>query len=438
MLRWLLPMFITAVCVPTFVFAAGTTPVSVFSADGKIVKTISVPTTVSIGSVTAVDLGTDGVAELVTGSAAGYVPMVSVLRQNGSVIGNFNAYDARATMGINVAACDVTGDGVVDIITAPKRGGGPHIRVFDSYGKRIQSEFFAGDSSLTAGTTITCADVTGDGQTDIITATHVADSVRVNAWSAAGNALATSTFPTDANSSVSVAAGSIDSSGTAGVVVRITQKEKSIVIYTQHESGSFRETRRVEISGSAQGQSSLAIIGNVAVTTSAANGKPTARTVEGSTTYTPSSSALGSLTLGVMNEKGTPSLLAAPVSASPTAGYANKKLVVDLSEQRLTAYGDGQPVASFLISSGLRATPTPVGNFSIMAELPSHRYIGLGYDFKNVKWNLRFKRGYYIHTAYWHNNFGHPMSHGCINMREAEAKWVYDFADIGTPLEIVK
>ena len=53
-----------------------------------------------------------------------------------------------------------------------------------------------------------------------------------------------------------------------------------------------------------------------------------------------------------------------------------------------------------------------------------------------IKWNLRFKPRYYIHTAYWHNNFGHRMSHGCINTREADAEWIYHWAEIGTPVVI--
>jgi lipoprotein-anchoring transpeptidase ErfK/SrfK len=47
---------------------------------------------------------------------------------------------------------------------------------------------------------------------------------------------------------------------------------------------------------------------------------------------------------------------------------------------------------------------------------------------------MYFYRGYAIHGTYWHNNFGRPMSHGCVNMRTGDAAWVYNWAPIGTPV----
>jgi lipoprotein-anchoring transpeptidase ErfK/SrfK len=43
---------------------------------------------------------------------------------------------------------------------------------------------------------------------------------------------------------------------------------------------------------------------------------------------------------------------------------------------------------------------------------------------------------YYIHGAYWHHNFGHPMSHGCINVAYANMEGLYNWADVGTPITI--
>jgi lipoprotein-anchoring transpeptidase ErfK/SrfK len=61
---------------------------------------------------------------------------------------------------------------------------------------------------------------------------------------------------------------------------------------------------------------------------------------------------------------------------------------------------------------------------------------GPGYSVPNVKWNTYFDGGIAFHTAYWHNNFGQPMSHGCVNMREADAKTVYDFLPLGTLVHV--
>jgi lipoprotein-anchoring transpeptidase ErfK/SrfK len=60
----------------------------------------------------------------------------------------------------------------------------------------------------------------------------------------------------------------------------------------------------------------------------------------------------------------------------------------------------------------------------------------MNYDLPNVPWVASFKGPYTIHGAYWHHNFGHPMSHGCVNMKVSEAKIIYDWAEIGTPVII--
>ena len=57
---------------------------------------------------------------------------------------------------------------------------------------------------------------------------------------------------------------------------------------------------------------------------------------------------------------------------------------------------------------------------------------GPGYSLPNVEWVSYFVKSYAIHGTYWHNNFGTPMSHGCVNMRVREAKWLFNWAPKGT------
>ena len=84
------------------------------------------------------------------------------------------------------------------------------------------------------------------------------------------------------------------------------------------------------------------------------------------------------------------------------------------------------------MSAGLANTPTVAGQFRIQTKLVSTRMRGPGYDLPNVPYTMYFYRGYAIHGTYWHNNFGHPMSHGCVNLRTADAAWLFDWASIGT------
>lgn len=126
---------------------------------------------------------------------------------------------------------------------------------------------------------------------------------------------------------------------------------------------------------------------------------------------------------------------AAPASPpSPSAPAAGRWIDVNLRTQRLTAYQGDTPVFSALISGGLPRTPTVVGRFAIYAKLTSTRMTGPGYDLPGVPYTMYFYRGYAIHGTYWHNNFGHPMSHGCVNMRTQDAAWLFNWASIGTPV----
>lgn len=107
---------------------------------------------------------------------------------------------------------------------------------------------------------------------------------------------------------------------------------------------------------------------------------------------------------------------------------------VDLSEQMMIIYEGDQPVRGFVVSTGLPGTPTVTGTFNIRMKVRSQTMSGgdpaLGnyYNLPNVEWVQYFYDDYGFHGTYWHNNFGHPMSHGCVNMTNADAKWLFDWA----------
>lgn len=114
----------------------------------------------------------------------------------------------------------------------------------------------------------------------------------------------------------------------------------------------------------------------------------------------------------------------------------NKHISISIKEQRLRAYENGQLVNTFYISSGRWGYYTPRGNFSVLNKVPVVRYQWSygnnhpdNYDLGNVPYNLRIMPHIYIHYAYWHNNFGKPMSRGCINVNLKDSKWIYRWAD---------
>lgn len=113
-----------------------------------------------------------------------------------------------------------------------------------------------------------------------------------------------------------------------------------------------------------------------------------------------------------------------------------KSINVNLKTQTLTYFYGPYEVGQFLISSGVARLPTPPGGYQILKKVPVVNYRGVGYYYPKTKWNLMFKQqragNLYIHGAYWHHNFGHPMSHGCVNVSYKDMESLYNWADVGT------
>jgi lipoprotein-anchoring transpeptidase ErfK/SrfK len=122
-----------------------------------------------------------------------------------------------------------------------------------------------------------------------------------------------------------------------------------------------------------------------------------------------------------------------------------KHIYVDLSTQKLHAYQGTEKVMETFISSG-KWNRTPVGNYNVWLRLRATRMSGGSgadyYNLPNVPYTMFFYGDYGIHGAYWHNNFGHAMSHGCVNMRIVDARDLYNWAEgpsagkKGTPVSV--
>lgn len=113
-----------------------------------------------------------------------------------------------------------------------------------------------------------------------------------------------------------------------------------------------------------------------------------------------------------------------------------KRIDVDLSTQKMVAYEDEKPIFNFTISSGKPWTPTPTGEFKTSTKLLSQRMRGSGYNLLNVSYVVYFYQSYAIHGTYWHNNFGWPMSHGCVNLRTLDMALLYSWIDYSIKIKI--
>jgi len=122
--------------------------------------------------------------------------------------------------------------------------------------------------------------------------------------------------------------------------------------------------------------------------------------------------------------------------AKPAVGNGVRWIDVNLSEQRLYAYEGDVAMNMFVVSTGTWATPTVTGTFKIWNKTRIQDMSGPGYYLPNVPYVMYFYKDYGIHGTYWHNNFGTPMSHGCINLTIPDAEWLYSWAYEGMTVKV--
>lgn len=121
---------------------------------------------------------------------------------------------------------------------------------------------------------------------------------------------------------------------------------------------------------------------------------------------------------------------------------STKRIVIDISEQSLSAYEGNELFLKAPVSTGVNATPTSLGTFWIYRKTPSRYMQGpipdvseKAYDLPGVPWDLYFTEGgAVIHGAYWHDKFGTRWSNGCVNLTPENARTLYYWADVGVPV----
>jgi hypothetical protein len=136
----------------------------------------------------------------------------------------------------------------------------------------------------------------------------------------------------------------------------------------------------------------------------------------------------------------TPGNVTVPPPGAPK--HLAKWIEVDLTNQYLRAWQYDQRVYGTYVSTGTWRTPTPAGTFRVYHKILSHAMSGgtPGVDYyylPNVPHSMYFREGgYAIHGAYWHSNWGTPMSRGCVNLPLGAAEWLYNWTPVGTTVWI--
>ena len=130
--------------------------------------------------------------------------------------------------------------------------------------------------------------------------------------------------------------------------------------------------------------------------------------------------------------------VARAVKAPNGVPSGSKWVHVDLGEQTLVAYEGGKPVYATVISSGKEGYEPPTGLFKVQQKYISTTMnatdpIDGFYEVEEVPWTLYYHRGYALHGAYWHTDFGKVRSHGCTNIAPVDARWIYYWSDPEVP-----
>lgn len=130
-------------------------------------------------------------------------------------------------------------------------------------------------------------------------------------------------------------------------------------------------------------------------------------------------------------------------------GVGDKRVVVDVTEQTMSCFEGDREVYFCTVSTGAKfdaqGNPvdewsTPVGGYQIWRKVVSLHMVGGttggGYDLPGIGWTTLFVgNGVAIHSTFWHNDFGVPRSHGCVNAKPADAKWVFRWVEPVVPYD---
>ena len=123
----------------------------------------------------------------------------------------------------------------------------------------------------------------------------------------------------------------------------------------------------------------------------------------------------------------------------PFVPRGSRYIAVQLSTQTLVAYDGERPVYATLVSTGKPEHATPTGIFRIQ-----HKHVATtmdgevgsddAYSIEDVPWTMYFSGSLALHGAFWHEHFGRPHSHGCINLAPLDARWLFEWAGPNLPV----
>lgn len=417
------------------------------------------------GTVAVGDIDGDRRDEIIVGAGPGSRPFVRVYGKKGKLLSEFLAYSENMTAGVHVASGDLNNDGTDEIVVGTGAGGGPQVRVFDMNGNtKFTPGFFAYAEGFRGGVNIAVGNIDGKGGDEIITGAGPGGGPHVRVFNKSGEYIGVDFFPfsNSDNGGVSVAVANVDggpeeelvtaihSFGHSWVKVYKTDSSKAVLGNFKAYADSFYGG--VNITAADVDRDGFDEI----ITAVRQSGGPQLRAFEGHGHVLPlnlfayEGDFRGGVSIAAGNlDKDKKVEVVTVPQKKIVDGRTDlfKYIEVDLSEQTLRAYRNGIKENEFLVSTGLAPNTTPTGEFEIFRKVPLMDFVALDQDkasaqyydtLEDVHYSMEFLPHYYLHEAYWHNNFGNPMSHGCINISLQNVEWLYNWSDLGNPVIVTQ
>lgn len=425
-----------------------------FSPAGKLIR--SLPAIPSGAHVTAIDLGNDGISEILVGSPAGASPAVSLLRLDGSKISSFPVKNVKGKPAVFVAAGDVNADGEKEVIVNFGSGTTPEVRVYTIGGTRLNA-FLAFSKHFKGGTHVAVGDVTGDGTADIVTAPGKGGGAFVVTYSASGQRLGQfRAYPANVRSGVQLVTVDVDNDAKAEIATVVSQPNSLAKVFLG--SGTMLHSfKTVSIAPNALRAASAPPVPNIIVGSAAGKAAVvTSYTADGSTgqiqfaPYGPSYTVGISVAPVTAGTDALPDIIVTPGASEESFGTPGaRRIVIDISEQRMRRYEGSRLIATHLVSTGKWSMPTPIGSFAVRNKIStaySRRYALYmdnwmaitpdgAYGIHSLPyWKLKNGGIYYEGVAH----LGKRVSHGCIRLSPKESAEVFKWASVGTAVTVVE
>jgi len=320
--------------------------------------------------------------------------------------------------------------------------------------KQVLANFLAYEPNFEGGAYVAAGDINGDGKDEIVTGSGMNSTAHVRVFDGRGKFLGLSLFPFEQShrSGVDVAVGNVDLGPSAEIIVsKATFGTPQVKVYKTDPSKrilgdffAFPQTHRQGINVAScdidQDGEDEVIVGSGGygphIRAFEAWGYP--RTL-GFFAYDQNFRGGVRVACGNVNTNNANEIITMPgrkIWQGRPGIY--KYIEVSISKQKLEVYKGGQKINETLVSTGTYKYPTPIGDFRIWAKLlrdrmsweygPNHPD---NYDLPDVPYVMYFYGAYSLHGTYWHHNFGHRMSHGCINLPTPFAAWLYTWSNIG-------